>query len=429
MDQLNINEILNRNNIIKQIEDFLINFQKNKNDITEKRGIYIYGDTGIGKTHLIKSILKKLQYDIIYYDTSDIRNKNIIETLTSNNISDKNILDLFNKKEKNLAIVMDDIDSMNNGDKGGINYLVKLIRPKKTKKQKKEQLTLNPIICIGNNLIDKKIKELMKGCYVIKLEKPLNSEIENILINKIKNIENNEKEKNNLINYINGDLRRLKFILNLNEKNLLENNLINNSIVNISNSLDVKCIIKELLNKTINIKEHNNIINETNRTTLALMWHENIIDNIYSNNISNDISIYLKMLDNFCFSDNIDRITFQNQIWQFNEMSSCIKTIYNNNLYHEYKKTNNFKKSNKIDIRFTKILTKYSSEYNNYQFLKNLSQILYMDLDDILSLFNDLKKTKTELESEILLDNLDITNLEISRIFKYLNIIINCEIE
>ena len=31
---------------------------------------------------------------------------------------------------------MDDIDGMNNGDKGGINSLIKIIRPKKTKKQK-----------------------------------------------------------------------------------------------------------------------------------------------------------------------------------------------------------------------------------------------------------------------------------------------------
>ena len=30
---------------------------------------------------------------------------------------------------------MDEIDGMNNGDKGGINSLIKLIRPKKTKKQ------------------------------------------------------------------------------------------------------------------------------------------------------------------------------------------------------------------------------------------------------------------------------------------------------
>ena len=43
------------------------------------------------------------------------------------------------KKEKKIAIVMDEIDGMNSGDKGGINALIKLIRQKKTKKQKLEE--------------------------------------------------------------------------------------------------------------------------------------------------------------------------------------------------------------------------------------------------------------------------------------------------
>ena len=43
---------------------------------------------------------------------------------------------------------MDEIDGMNNGDKGGINSLIKLIRPKKTKKQKLEDFTLTPIIWV-----------------------------------------------------------------------------------------------------------------------------------------------------------------------------------------------------------------------------------------------------------------------------------------
>ena len=79
-------------------------------------------------------------------------------------------MSLFHKKAKPIAIVMDDIDGMNNGDKGGINSLIRLIRPKKTKKQKLEEITVNPIICIGNYHIDKKIKELMKVCHTFELK-------------------------------------------------------------------------------------------------------------------------------------------------------------------------------------------------------------------------------------------------------------------
>ena len=65
---------------------------------------------------------------------------------------------------------MDEIDGMNSGDKGGINSLIKLIRPKKTKKQKKEKSTMTPIICIGNQHIDKKIKEIMKVCLTYRIK-------------------------------------------------------------------------------------------------------------------------------------------------------------------------------------------------------------------------------------------------------------------
>ena len=65
---------------------------------------------------------------------------------------------------------MDEIDGMNNGDKGGINSLIKLIRPKKTKKQKTEEITNNIIICISNYQVDKKIKELIKICHSFELK-------------------------------------------------------------------------------------------------------------------------------------------------------------------------------------------------------------------------------------------------------------------
>ena len=46
------------------------------------------------------------------------------------------------------------------------------------------------------------------------------------------------------------------------------------------------------------------------------------------------IPFYINQLDNICFADYIDRITFQKQIWQFNEMSSLIKTFNNNKTSH-----------------------------------------------------------------------------------------------
>ena len=67
----------------------------------------------------------------------------------------------------------------------------------------------------------------------------------------------------------------------------------------------------------MNFNSHNLFISETERTIISLLWHENIIDvlNNYLNNIS--IPLYINILNNICYGDYIDRITFQKQIWQF----------------------------------------------------------------------------------------------------------------
>ena len=60
MDKLSYTKILNREEIVNNIIEILQNFNNNKNDLSIKRGIYIYGDSGIGKTFLIDNILKSL---------------------------------------------------------------------------------------------------------------------------------------------------------------------------------------------------------------------------------------------------------------------------------------------------------------------------------------------------------------------------------
>jgi len=207
MEELNLNKILNREQQEKDIKNILKEFEANKNNLIFKKGIYVYGDPGTGKTTFVTNILKELNYDIIKYDAGDIRNTSVIEDITKHNMSDKNIMSLFNKKIKKIAIIMDEIDGMNNGDKGGINSLIKLIRPKKTKKQKLEEVTMNPIICIGNYRVDKKIKELMKVCNAIELKTPNQLEISNIINKIMPSINCDIKTK--LISYIQGDLRKL----------------------------------------------------------------------------------------------------------------------------------------------------------------------------------------------------------------------------
>jgi len=434
MDNLDITNILDRQKQVDNIKTILTDFEKNKHLTNIKRGLYIYGDPGSGKTHFINDVLTQLDYDIITYDAGDIRNKNIMETITRHNMADRNIMCMFQKKVKKIAIIMDEIDGMNQGDKGGINTLIKMIREKKTKKQKQEEITYIPIICIGNYHIDKKIKELMKVCHTIEIRKPTDNQIINIITKIIPNL---STEQNNMMTtFIQGDLRRINHIYSMykNNNQILSPKLISAICQLKSYNEDTKNITKNLINIKYSIHDHNKIMNETDRTIVGLLWHENIIDVLSKIDTKYSISLYLNILNNICFADYIDRITFQKQIWQFNEMSSIIKTFLNNKVYHEYFENNKYIKKkplyNPTEVRFTKVLTKYSTEYNNTTFIQMLCHQLGMEKKDLYAFFYTLKQNQDDNSTEEIMlelfNNCNISALDIKRIFRYLDRSIKC---
>lgn len=440
-----MNVILNRTQIENEIKQILTNYEENCKNIQFKKGIYIYGSPGCGKTHFVTSLLKELNYDVIQYDAGDVRNKTLIDTITSNNMGSQNVLHMMARKPKKIAIVMDEIDGMNNGDKGGITSLIKLIRQKKTKKQKLEHMTLNPVICIGNYYIDKKIKELMKVCNSFELKTPNPGQIQQLLYKKMPDFENIEENlQTKVVHYIQGDLRKVEFIEKIMKKNpnLLNEEILHNIFHIKSYNEDSKKITQKLIQEKVHIHEHNRVINETDRTIVALLWHENIVDVLSKIEHDTCIPFYLKILDNICFADFIDRITFQNQIWQFNEMSSLMKIFYNNYLYHKeiqpisppvptecIVETEEIVDSLESSVRFTKVLTKYSTEYNNILFIYNLCQELDLDRKDLIAFFQEIRLFYGDFISnnekmaliEELFENYNIDKLDIKRMYRYLD--------
>jgi DNA polymerase III delta prime subunit len=441
---LSYTSILERDHIAKQITEILKNFESHQNISTYKKGIYIYGSPGCGKSHFVNEILKSLDYDIIKYDAGDVRNRALIETITSNNVSNCNVLQMMSRKIKKIAIIMDEIDGMNNGDKGGINALIKLIRQKKTKKQKLENATKNPIICIGNYYVDKKIKELIKVCNVFELKPPTPYQIKQILDVHVTSIP--ENIKTSILDYIQGDFRKFDFIHNIYKKSpqLLTEQTLKTIFQTKSYNDGAKHITQNLFNKPAPIHTHNLLMNDTDRTIVGLLWHENIADILEKVSIHQRFPFYLKILDSMCYADYIDRITFQNQIWLFNEMSSLLKTWNNNRMYHETFPEHKGQYT-PSEIRFTKVLTKYSTEYNNILFIYSMTQELDMDKKDLIAFFQEMRlffaenqhtvdfvkelsskhgeKERIEwIENQItqLFEHCDISKLDIRRMYRYL---------
>ena len=420
MDKLKLDDLLERRPLADNIKNILLDFEKNKTDYTKRRGFYIYGAPGVGKSIFVKRLLDEIGYDVIKYDAGDIRNKSIIDTITKHNMSDKNIISLFKKKVQNMAIIMDEIDGMNNGDKGGINSLIKLIRPKKTKKQKLEDVTYNPVFCISNYHVDKKIKELMKVCHCFEIKSPTNQQISSLINTLMPEINGILME--NIVTFVQNDLRKLSSICDIytNHFSILKNEIIQNIFKPKTYNEDTKIITKNLINKLSDLNDHIVIMNETDRTIVGLLWHENIIDPLETLPKEISVPIYNQILNNICFSDYIDRITFQKQIWQFNEMSSLLKTFNSNHIYHtSLKKAIPF---NPKEVRFTKVLTKYSTEYNNAQFIQMLCQQLFLDKKDKIAFFIDIRN-KHDVEEEIYsyFESYEINKLDINRIYRFID--------
>ena len=317
MDNLNINQILDREELSNDIITILQTIEGSGSDLTTKRGIYLSGQPGSGKTKFVVQLLKEKGYDVVQYDAGDMRNKSVIETLTRDNMSNHNVISMFSKRAKPIAVVMDEIDGMNSGDKGGINSLIKVIRPKKTKKQKKEEFTMNPIICISNFHVDKKIKELMRVCHTFELKKPTDSQVRVIVDKCMPTISPSLAE--NIVDLVQGDLRKLRFIIEVHDKhyNMLRKDVISCALRRKSYSEDTRNIIKSLFNNDYEMDKHSLVMNDTDRTIVGLLWHENIIDPLAKLPKETGISFYMKALRSMCYADFIDRVTFQKQICKF----------------------------------------------------------------------------------------------------------------
>lgn len=418
MDNINI---YNENEICNKLQYVQDNIDNN----TTKICTFIYGNNGTGKTTLIKNILLKLKYNVHEFDIVSQKNKNITEFYEEYSILNRNIMDIFYKRNNISVILIDNIDLVNSIDKNTLTSLIKIIRPKKIKKTTESNNRIQ-IIVIGNNDNDKKIKELMKISNVIKIKEPSYIDIYNKLLEDNPHIDKNIIEK-----YLNIN-KNINYYLISKFNDILLTDSINSSI-NIKNFIkystdnDSNCNVKQInyniLKNRLDFNDDNNKINDTDKTTVSLLFHENIIDYINCKECREKINIYKQILENYCFGDYMDRIIFQKQLWQLNEISFKIKVIYNNNIYHNYIEKNNIVHNVKLNnIRFTKILTKYSSEFNNYTFINNICQIVDIDKKDLILLFMVVKNNYIQENINYLFNKYSISTLDINRLLKYISI-------
>ncbi|KAL1918388.1 uncharacterized protein VTP21DRAFT_3048 [Calcarisporiella thermophila] len=149
---------------------------------SKNKAVLISGPPGIGKTTAAHLVSRLNGYEIIELNASDTRNKKSLENTVKELIDNRIVTEFYSapksstekgkkaietsQTNKNHVLIMDEVDGMSAGDRGGIAQLNQFI--KKTK---------IPIICICNDRQSPKIRTLANSCGDVRFHRPMANQI------------------------------------------------------------------------------------------------------------------------------------------------------------------------------------------------------------------------------------------------------------
>ena len=337
-----------------------------------KNCLLLHGPPGIGKTTISKLIFKLYNYDILEFNASDTRTAKTLEEHLGRVGGSHNIVDFMCKKKTQIGVILDEIDGLSQGDKGGLGEINAIIANSLEKK--------TPFICITNTF-NKKMETLKRKSIYIKLSKPTEPTIIKI-INKIIKCEKLDIIiTSNTIKKIaeksQGDIRRAITLLEY----FFRNNKINleNHETNPENTLDIAIenysrkftdlAPYEMADKILNSYKHLDFfINNFNYDNSMTNWYiyENFIRFIDKNRIGSfekKIEAIENMFKYFAEGDIVEKQIIQTQSSELYGYTNIFKT-------HSaaYFSNTNLKKTsyNKMGMmNYSTLLNKTSQEFLN----------------------------------------------------------------
>ncbi|KAI1825382.1 DNA replication factor C, large subunit [Xylaria intraflava] len=145
------------------------NFQKRGVDgMGGERAVILSGPPGIGKTTAAHLAAKLEGYDVIESNASDARSKKLVESGVSEVMNNTSLHGFFagdgksiDKEKKRIVLIMDEVDGMSAGDRGGVGALAKFCKK-----------TEVPLILICNERKLPKMKPFDYVTYDIKFQRP-----------------------------------------------------------------------------------------------------------------------------------------------------------------------------------------------------------------------------------------------------------------
>jgi len=166
--------------------------------------LFLYGPPGIGKTTLAKLALEQAGYRVVEWNASQHRHKAAVEESLLPLLRSCNVADFFRPEgPRDLGIILDEIDGMSVGDKGGLAELVRIL---------KEYKGHNAIVCISNEWMEKKFQPFLKLCKTFQISAPSPADVHALIstqFDKIPKTCDLMKLSADLLSVHSGDLRKI----------------------------------------------------------------------------------------------------------------------------------------------------------------------------------------------------------------------------
>ncbi|MEO0236655.1 MAG: AAA family ATPase [candidate division WOR-3 bacterium] len=370
-----------------QVREICEWFRKFKQrDTSIKKALLFSGCPGTSKTTVAHAVLREFGYDIKEYNASDVRSRKLVEENLDKLISMEQVDKHFRSNFKPFGIIMDEVDGMSSGDKGGMTQLIRTINPnrgkrcvKKSDKQKIADRWIPPIICICNIQYDKKINELKKDCLEIKFNKPTIAELLRVItkIIQAEHIEMTNDAKQLIAELSQGDYRRLMILLQ-NFSNIQTHPITKDHIYNYYDVIAKKTLDLNSFDITNKIFQRHTSIDEilrfydSDKSLLPMMVHENYLNFVMAENTTLEhklVNCY-HCINSIVRGDLIEKMMYNTQNWSMQTihgLTSCYIPSYY---------TNQYPRLSNHSIKWTTTLGRFSLQRANIKNINFLASIV-----------------------------------------------------
>lgn len=352
-----------------KIKQWINDFIKKKKNFTNC--LLLHGPPGVGKTSLANIILESNDFDIIEFNSSDIRNQKTLKDKIENINGNINILDFMSNKKKHIGIIIDELDGINNTEKGALKELINIINNTKTYS--------SPFICTTNS-INKKIELLKKKALYIKISKPT-KKIVREFINKIcenESLKLSDTIKNLIADTSQLDFRRIivlmEYLFSYNIYNINDSEL--ETIIENYDKKPIDYTIYEGTDKILNgyYKDFSNIV-ENDSSNIGYIFYENFQNFIINNKKCSDkqkFETISKIYNSYSDSDKLDKKIYINQHFYLNNYNNYLKFNIPAFLMSNLEKTP-YNKFNKLN--YSTMINKISFEYLNIKLVHIINNL------------------------------------------------------